>query len=140
MADFNQFYNPYGFQTRQNMQIVPQQPQQNNYYAFVNGIEGAKAYQVMPNQSVMLMDSDNPIAYMKEANAMGQSTLRYFKLVETSERELRGEQFNGNQQPNYALKTDLESLNKKLDNLSKEFKKLKKTANNEELEGDEENA
>ena len=59
-----------------------------NIYAFVNGIEGAKSYQMMPNQTVLLMDSDSPVCFMKTSNAMGQSTLRYFKLIETTEKEL----------------------------------------------------
>lgn len=65
-----------------------QQPQLNTY-AFVNGLEGAKAFQVQPNQTMMLMDSDQPIVYMKQANAMGQSTLRYFKLTEVNEADLK---------------------------------------------------
>ena len=73
MTDYNN-YNPYAYR--------------NNVYAFVNGIEGAKSFQIMPNQTVLLMDSDNPVCYMKTANAMGQATLRYFKLVEVSEQDL----------------------------------------------------
>lgn len=105
-------YNPY--------QPYPQQPSygsyphQQNTYAFVNGIEGAKAYQVMPNQTVMLMDSDNPIAYMKQANAMGQTTIRYFKLVEISEEDLRGKP---KEQAVYVTKADFDALAKKVESL-----------------------
>lgn len=108
-------YNPY------NNPYTPQpnysnfQPQQNTY-AFVNGIEGAKSYPMQPNQTVMLMDSDNPLVYMKQSNGMGQATLKYFKLVETSENELRG-----STQPHveYATKADLDALAKRLDELTK---------------------
>ena len=96
----NNYYNPY----------IPQM----NQYAFVNGIEGAKAYQVMPNQTMMLMDNDNPICYMKKSNSMGQSTLRYFKLVEVSEQELRGQVQT---QQDYALKSDFDALSKKVEDL-----------------------
>ena len=83
------YRQPNFYQNPMQPQPQPQQPQLNTY-AFVNGIEGAKAFQVQPNQTMMLMDSDQPIVYMKQANALGQSTLRYFKLVEINETDLKG--------------------------------------------------
>ena len=74
-------YNPYQYQT-------PTQPQMNQY-AFVNGVEGAKSFIVKPNQTILLMDSEQPICYMKQSNGFGQSSLRYFKLVEVKEEELK---------------------------------------------------
>ena len=91
-----------------------QQPQLNQY-AFVNGIEGAKAFQVQPNQTMLLMDNDNPICYMKQSNNMGQSTLRYFKLTEISEQELKGGSNTTNDQ--FVLKTDFDTLKSKVDQL-----------------------
>lgn len=121
-------YNPYGygygnFPYYNNQQQNYGQPQQNqpqlNTYAFVNGLEGAKAFQVQPNQTMLLMDSDNPIAYMKTANAMGQSTLRYFKLIEISENDLKKPQQNSmNIDPGmFASKEELQALSKKIDEL-----------------------
>lgn len=112
----NPYYPPYGAPNYNYGQSFQQSQQpQTNTYAFVNGIEGAKSYPMGPNQTVMLMDSENPIAYMKTSNAMGQATLKYFKLVETSEQELRGK----SAQPNvdYATKADLEALAKKVESL-----------------------
>ena len=80
MIDYN---NTYGYNSYPSFT----QPR-TNVYAFVNGIEGAKSYQMMPNQTVLLMDSDNPICYMKTSNSIGQSTLRFFKLLETTEQDL----------------------------------------------------
>lgn len=88
MANFNTPYG-YGAYNSYNPSNNYQQQTQMNHYAFVNGIEGAKSFQLQPNQTIMLMDSDNPICYMKQSNNIGQSTLRYFKLVEVSEQELR---------------------------------------------------
>ena len=70
-------FNPYGYQP--NYQPYPQQ--KVNTYAFVNGIEGAKSFQIMPNQMVMLLDSDNPLIYKKTANSYGQATIEAFELV-----------------------------------------------------------
>lgn len=72
------------------------------------------------------MDSDNPICYMKTANGVGQSTLRYFKLTEVNENELK----NTNQPVNndYVLKADFDVLNKKVNDL---LDKLEKPKENE---------
>ena len=86
----NPYYQPYGAPNYNYGQSFQQPQQQSNTYAFVNGIEGAKAYPMYPNQTVMLMDNDNPIAYMKQSNGMGQATIKYFRLVETTEAELKG--------------------------------------------------
>ena len=111
-------YNPYGpyAPQPQYQPQYPQQPQpsQDNVYAFVNGVEGAKSYQLRPNQSVMLMDSEQPICYMKQSNAMGQATLRYFKLTEIQESDARGVV-----QPthDYVSKSDFDALAKRVDSL-----------------------
>ena len=94
---------------------------QTNTYAFVNGVEGAKSFQVAPNQSVMLMDSEQPIAYKKTANGMGQASIQYFRLTEISEEEARGKK----PEPpvEYVLKSDFDDLVKKVKSLlSKEAK------------------
>ena len=54
------------------------QPNTNNLI-FVNGIEGAKSYQIQPSQIVMLLDSDNPIVYKKTSNSFGQATIESYK-------------------------------------------------------------
>ena len=117
----------------QNQQM--QQPQANSYF-YVNGVIGAKSFQMQPNQTVLLMDSDNPMCYMKQANGMGQSTLRYFKLIEVSENDLNTtndtKQVNNNE---YVLKSEFEALSKRLDDLSKKFEKPYKNEKNIEKGG-----
>lgn len=120
------FYNPYGpypyspYGNNSNNQPTTQ----INQYAFVNGIEGAKAYPVMPNQTMMLMDNDNPIIFMKTANSLGQTTLRYFKMIEINENDLH---VNNNPSVQYALQSDLDAINKRLDDLTKKMEKPVKT-------------
>lgn len=142
MANYNYSNYPYGmpyynmpqsYNNLNNNNMMPnqmQQPQANNYF-YVNGIIGAKSFQMQPNQTVMLMDSDSPMCYMKQTNSMGQATLRYFKLVEISEDDLKTPQTQGNQ-PNveYALKSDLEALNKKLNEISSKFEKPSNSSEN----------
>lgn len=71
-------FNPY-------QPVPPQQPQsfqQNTNITFVNGIEGAKAYQVSPNSSVLLMDSDNSKFYVKSTDGLGVAKLTSYCFLE----------------------------------------------------------
>ena len=62
---------------------MPMQSQQNvGSFSYVLGIEGAKAFPIMPNQEVFLMDSQEPVAYIKHADMSGKQTLKIFDLVE----------------------------------------------------------
>ena len=89
MQSFNNFnpYVNYGYQQPSYNQY--QQPtytnqlqQQMNLYAFVDGIEGAKAYQVKANSTMLLMDSQQPICYKKTVNHLGQTIdFQIFDLV-----------------------------------------------------------
>lgn len=80
-------YNTYMVGASQTPYNTPVQPQniQPNVFAYVNGLEGAKAFFVPPNGRVLLMDSDNPIFYVKTANAMGQTTIRPYRFEEIQE-------------------------------------------------------
>lgn len=121
---YDQFgnYTPYPVYPNVAQPGYPQrqtQPQQN-VYAFVNGVEGAKSYQINANQTVLLMDSEQQVCYLKQANAMGQATLRYFKLVEVSENDVRNiGNKNVPQNGDFATKKDIEDIIKRLDALEK---------------------
>lgn len=131
-------FNPYGMNYGNQNNMQPQaQAAYNNTYAFVNGVEGAKSYLVQPNQTVMLMDAENPVCYMKSSNSLGQSVLRYFKLQEVDEAAVRN--LHSVSQPSttqnteatkYALQSDLDALSIKMDNLLKQFDKNTKSSKN----------
>ena len=99
-------YNPYPYN--------PPRPPQQNTYAFVSGLEGAKQYPIPVNQSMLLMDNAQPVCYLKQANAMGQATLKCFKLVEVSESDLTTP---AQPKVEYATKSDIEALNSRIDAL-----------------------
>ena len=97
-------YNPYGnnyvaqqptqqmpYQTQANnntmynQQVQTQpQPTQQSYLplTFVNGIEGAKAFIVNPNQVIYLKDSDSDVLFEKKADNQGKYTLIAYKLTQ----------------------------------------------------------
>lgn len=96
---------------------TPRQTQPQNVYAFVNGLEGAKSYMVPANQTVLLMDSEQPVCYMKTANALGQGTLRYFKLTEVSEADVRTPITPVPPQGGFVTKEEFDSLVKRIEKL-----------------------
>ena len=54
-----------------------------NNILWVNGIEGAKAWQLNPNSMVILLDSETEgKMYIKVSDNIGMSTLRIFNYVE----------------------------------------------------------
>lgn len=95
----NQMMNPY---SRTNFYYP-----QTNGITWVQGIEGAKAWQLSPNSNVILMDSENDGRfYIKMCDSVGMSTLRTFDYREVTEQPT---------QPNidlseYVKKSELESL------------------------------
>lgn len=106
MQNFNQFPN-YNHYT------------QTNTYAIVNGFEGAKNYPIGINQSILLMDSSNPIVYKKSTNVLGQYSIECFKLVQINPQEFVTNNDTVSPPKDYVSKTEFEELVKKLDALTK---------------------
>ena len=75
----NQYYNP----QMNNQQIFPQEQPQN--LIRVNGIDGAKAYQMNANSTVALFDSNEDIMYIKTTDGAGFPSIRMFKFEEVNE-------------------------------------------------------
>ena len=60
-----------------------QYPQQTNGITWVQGIEGAKAFQMTPNSNAVLLDSDTDgIFYIKVSDNIGMCSLRIFRYEE----------------------------------------------------------
>ena len=94
-------YNNYQYPTyvntglpdyRQQMQLPQQQSTQqqnttqNNGMIWVQGEAGAKSYLIAPGNTVMLMDAENSVFYLKSADASGMPMpLRIFDYKERTE-------------------------------------------------------
>lgn len=76
----------------------------------VNNIEEAKNFNIMPGQTILLMDSQSPIIYRKSMNNNSQISFRAFKLTELSNDELL-------QSQGYVTRNEMNILNNKLDSL-----------------------
>ena len=126
----NPYFNPY--QQYPYTQPTQQQTPMTNYLqlTFINGIEGAKAFIVAPNQTIYLKDSDSNILYEKKADAQGRYTLTAFELkpveINTPTAPVKTE---------YATTSDLNALKsfftEQVNILSSEIKKLNLTQNKE---------
>lgn len=70
-------------QTQQAQPNAPAIPQaSSNSIIWVQGEEGAKAYLVAPNNTVVLWDSENPTIYLKSADASGIPSMRVLDWTE----------------------------------------------------------
>lgn len=73
----NQFYNQ---QMMNPTQVQPQEQTQN--LIRVNGIDGAKAYQMPANSTVALFDSNEDVMYVKSTDGAGFPSIRTFSFTE----------------------------------------------------------
>lgn len=82
-GQFNSMQNPYMTQQYYANRNNPLVQNQNNRIVWVNGIEGAKAYQIEPNSNILLLDSDiEGRMYIKTCDNIGMCNLRIFSYQE----------------------------------------------------------
>lgn len=71
----------------------PVQPQATRQEIIqVNGLDGAKAYQMQPNSQIILLDLNNPTVYIKQTDGANFPTITTYQLipVETVAAEEKG--------------------------------------------------
>ena len=104
--------NPYYNQPMNNQQFFQQEPTQS--LIRVNGIEGAKAYQMNANSTVALFDSNNDLMYVKTTDGAGFPSIRTFNFVEIKQNE----KSSGSQ--DYISRQEFEEFKKELMNNGKQ--------------------
>lgn len=83
MAFYNPYqqYNPYGYApvSQQNGagSVLPQQSQ----IIRVNGKNGAEAFRMAPNSSILLMDDNDPIVWLKTSDGAGYCTVTPYTIA-----------------------------------------------------------
>lgn len=83
-------------------------PQQQNGINWVQGIEGAKAYQLLPSSNVVLLDSEiEGRFYIKTSDNIGMCNLRMFDYVEVTEQPKLDNNLDLSE---YVKKSELQSL------------------------------
>ena len=104
----NQYYNP----QMNNQQILPQEQTQN--LIRVNGIDGAKTYQMPANSTVALFDCNEDIMYIKTTDGAGFPSIRTFNFAEIT----KNEKSSGSQ--DYISRQEFEEFKKELMNNGKQ--------------------
>ena len=127
---YQNFYNPYPVQTGQGyqntyyqqmpntnpysgmQQTYYQQPQQTNSgFQWVQGESAAKAFHVDPGQTVLLMDSDNPVLYLKSTDVSGRPTpMVIYDLVERKEQPVVNNMVEKIDLSEYVKRSDIENI------------------------------
>lgn len=108
MPQQSQYYNP----QMNNQQFLPQIQTQN--LIRVNGIEGAKAYQMSANSIVSLFDANEDIMYIKSTDGAGFPSIRTFSFTEIKEENKPA------QQVDYISREEFEEFKKELMNNGKQ--------------------
>lgn len=110
----------------QYQQNVPQQQAQpqNNGIIWVQGEQAAKGYPVAPNQSVLLMDSEQSTFYIKSADNAGMpQPLRIFDYSERKAEQVPAQ----TPEQNFVTHTEFEEKLEELKSMIKTTAKEKKT-------------
>ena len=83
MAFYNPYqqYNPYGYSPVSSQNgagsVLPQQSQ----IIRVNGKNGAEAFRMAPNSSILLMDENDPIVWLKTSDGAGYCTVTPYTIA-----------------------------------------------------------
>lgn len=104
----NQYYNP----QMNNQQIYSQEQIQN--LIRVNGIDGAKTYQMPANSTVALFDCNEDIMYIKTTDGAGFPSIRTFAFTEVKEQNKHVQQID------YISREEFEEFKKELMNNGKQ--------------------
>ena len=116
------FYNPQYSQSN-----IPQTPMQsNNNIIWVQGINGAKSYQVAPNTSVQLWDSESQTIYIKSADASGIPSIKIIDYTFRDNAPQNATDFNSS---DFATKSDINTLQQELNALKSKLERFSGKSN-----------
>lgn len=137
---YNNYMFPQGYQPAiipqyqaavpQIQQNAPQQQAQpqNNGIIWVQGELAAKGYPVAPNQSVLLMDSEQSAFYIKSADNAGMpQPLRIFDYSERNANQVLTQQPTQKPEQNFVTHTEFEEKLEEIKSMIKTTTKEKKS-------------
>lgn len=90
------------------LQALQQQnaPIQNMQLIRVNGIDGAKAFQMPPNSSVALFDTNNDVFFVKSTDGAGFGSIRTFTFIPVPDAQPQIQQAS----PEYVTRAEFDEL------------------------------
>ena len=111
------------------MPIPPTSQKPSNELIWVQGLEGAKGFLVAPNNTVVLWDTENPVIYVKSADASGIPSMRVLDF-----KERNGNSQNSNENASkthectcgdkFATKEQINALEGKINDLTAKYEEL----------------
>lgn len=104
----------------QTMAPVQNQPQTQNTFVWIQGEEAARNYPVAPGNTVVLIESDKPIMYMKSADLSGRPQPMQIRYL-VSEEDYRKIQNGSNLSVNDDTYVTKEYFEKKMSELDNKF-------------------
>lgn len=113
---YPQYTQQYPQQYQQQFQqpIPTPQPQNVGGPIWVSGEAGAKAYLVAPNTTVQLWDSENPVIYLKSADASGMPSIKVIDYtIRNAQNDVKKTPLE-NETKEYATKDDMAALKAEL--------------------------
>lgn len=135
----NQYKGQYQQSVPQIQQNIPAQPMQmpipptpqkpTNDIIWVQGLEGAKGYLVAPSNTVVLWDTENPVIYVKSADASGIPSMRVLDFTERNTDTPNSPQNAPKTHEctcgdKFATKEQINDLRAKLDDLTAKYEEL----------------
>ena len=122
--------NSYGQQSYAPMAQMPQmqmaQPTSQSTINWVQGDVGARAYNIQPGMSVLLMDSEGQNFYIKSADSMGMPTLKKYAYSEVIEEPMRLESHEAKQIDTAfsATREEVKQLHEEINNLKEQLRRV----------------
>lgn len=111
--NYQQMYPQYGYISQQPITpVVQSQPVANdNGIIWVQGEAGAKSWAVAPGKSVMLMDSENSVFYIKTTDNSGiPLPLRIFDYTERTQQDIASAEAVQATNSQYVTKDELKEI------------------------------
>ena len=120
----NQSYAP-----AQMPQMQMAQPTQQSTINWVQGDVGARAYNISPGMSVLLMDSEGQNFYIKSADSMGMPTLKKYAYSEVVEEPLKLESHDARQLDTafHATREEVKQLHEEIASLKEQIAQMEKS-------------
>lgn len=99
-------------------------PQQNNGMIWIQGVESAKAFQVAPNSTVVLWDSEQQCCYIKSADASGMPSMRILDYTIRSEAPRTAQNALYGNNTDIPTRQDLNAMQGQIDALKEQIERI----------------
>ena len=131
-ATYPQYYSQYSQMSPTPMSGTS--PQQNNPFIWIQGgIAGAQSYQVAPNNTVILWDSDEQSIYIKSADMQGKPSIRILDYTIRSEAPRTAQNALSGNNTQVPTREDISALQSQIDSLKQQIEQLGGMANESTL-------